>query len=456
MQNINPDIFKAYDIRGVYPDQIDGEFAYRLGGAFCRFLINNGEAGNRKIIMARDTRLSSDELAENLIQGITDQSFDVADLGLASAPLFYWAIIKEKAAGGLMVTASHNPAQYNGFKVCRADSRMVSGETGLFQIRDLMEQAGLETSFNAGKISQVDLKKEYLDFMLSFIKSSQRKPLKIVYDCANGTMGQEIEEISKLIPGEKEILFADPDGNFPNHEPNPIKPENMSALKNKIIESGADLGIAFDGDGDRIVFYDEKGEMVRGDFITALMAEILLKQNPGKKILSEVRSSRVVNEIIRQNGGIPVLGKSGHSLIKEHMRRENIFFGGEMSGHYFFQELGYIDSSLLVAIKILELLSREDKKLSRLVAPLKKYSSSGELNFEVADPDGVLMAAESHFKGAKGAQVKKIDGLTIEFADWWFNLRKSNTEPLVRLNMEADSPEILEEKRKELEGLICG
>lgn len=456
MQNTDPNVFKAYDIRGIFPDQIDGEFAYKLGGAFCRFLTNNGQAGSRKIIIARDARNSSDELAEDLAQGIADQSFDVVDLGLASTPLFYWAIIKEKAAGGIIVTASHNPKEYNGFKVCRGEARMVSGETGLFQIRDLMEQTGLETSFNSGKISRADLKREYLDFVAGFIAKSNSKPLKIVYDCANGAIGQEIEKVAPLIPGEHEILFAEPNGDFPNHEPNPIKPKNMSALKNKILESGADLGIAFDGDGDRIVFYDEKGEMVRGDFVTALAAEIILKQNPGKKILYEVRSSRIVPETIRQNGGIPVLGKAGHSLIKDHMRGENIFFGGEMSGHYFFQELGYIDSSLLVAIKILELLGRENKKLSQIVAPLKKYYSSGEVNFEVADSDQVLGAAESNFKSAQGAQVKKIDGLTIEFPDWWFNLRKSNTEPLVRLNMEADSPEILEEKRKELEGLICG
>lgn len=448
---INKNIFKAYDIRGVYPEEVNEEAAYRIGQAVMVFLENTGQADRRQIVVGRDARESSPDLAEALKQGLLSQGADIIDLGMVSTPLFYWAVIKEGAAGGIMVTASHNPAQYNGFKICAAGASSIGLANGLDKIYDLANQPDSGIKAAPGKITARDYLKEYADFIWQKFDAVNWRPLKLAIDCGNGMAGPELKEVLKKLPWPVEILYAEPDGRFPNHEANPIKEENVAVLREKVLAAGADLGIAFDGDADRVVFMDEKGELVRGDFTTALLAGELLKNNSGRKILYEVRSSKIVPETVLAKGGVPVLGRPGHSLMKDQMRLEDILFGGELSGHYFYQSLGYIENTLFTSLKILQILSVSGGTFSVLCAPLKKYFHSGEINFKVADADKTLAAVENHFSGAP---VKKIDGLTVEFSDWWFNLRKSNTEPLVRLNMEADSAALLEEKKAEVVALI--
>jgi phosphomannomutase len=453
-ESINSKIFKAYDVRGVYPDEINEDVAEEIGRAFIKFLVNNGEIGKRQIVVGRDTRLSSADLFEAITGGILSQEADIIDIGQVSTPLFYWAVIKTGAAGGVMITASHNPAKFNGFKFCRSDARPISADTGLGIIRELARQnQSFALSPLSGKIISQDLLVEYLDYLKTKIKTPAIKPLKLVIDCGNGVIGPEITELIKMLSCQTKVLYAEPDGEFPNHAPNPLLEENLVDLKREIKNGAADLGVVFDGDGDRAVFVDEKGETVRGDFITALIAKEILAQRPGQKILYEVRTSKIVPETITAAGGAPILGRPGHSLMKERMWQEKIAFGGELSGHYFFEELGFVDNAVFAMLYVLKILSREDKKFSEILAPLKKYWHSGEINFEVADADAVLADAEKHFGGG---QIKKIDGLTVEYPDWWFNLRKSNTEPLVRLNLEANSAELMEEKREELIGLING
>ena len=451
MSNINPSIFKAYDIRGVYPDEINEDAAYKIGQAFVKFLENEGKIGNRQIIVGRDARESSPNLFEALTQGLLSQGVDVIDIGEVSTPLFYWALIKEGVAGGIMITASHNPGQYNGFKICSAGSISIGAENGLFKIRDLAgrEDSGLLAT--PGKMTQKDLLADHINFISQKFNVKNLKPLKIIIDCGNGMAGPEISEIIKKLALQAEVLYAEPDGKFPNHEANPSKEETLAVLKNKVLSGKADLGMAFDGDADRIAFVDEKGETVRGDFVGALIALELLRKDPGQKVFYEVRTSKIVPEIIASAGGVAVLGRPGHSLIKQQMRKEDILFGGELSGHYFYKELGFIESTLFTMLEVLYILSSREKPFSAQTARFKKYFASGEINFKVREPDKILMDIEQKYKNA---QIKKIDGLTVIYADWWFNLRRSNTEPLIRLNLEADTRELMEEKKRELSILI--
>lgn len=445
------DIFKAYDIRGIYPEELDEDAAFSIAASLVQFLRIKREFGNSAIVLGRDARDSSESLYESAKDGLVAESADVIDLGLISTPLFYWAIGNQKAAGGIMITASHSPAEYNGFKLCRAEARSISSESGLMEIRELAKKERALKLQSPGKVFVKNLQKEYLEFVKSRFKNAKFKPLKITIDCGNGMAGPEVIELLKNYPFQAEIIFVEPDGSFPNHEANPIKEENVSTLREKVLAGKADLGIAFDGDGDRVAFLDEKGEMVRGDFITVLIGRELLKTNPGAKIFYEVRTSKIVPENISAAGGIAVLGRPGHSLIKEQMRRENILFGGELSGHYFYKDLGFIENALFTMMEMLRILSEENKPLSEIIRPLKKYFASGEINFKMADTGAVLRSVEEKFKDG---QIKKIDGLTVIYPDWWFNLRQSNTEPLVRLNLEADTPELLEEKKTILSQLI--
>jgi len=451
MSNINPSIFKAYDIRGVYPEEINEDAAYKIGQAFVKFLENEGRVGNRQIVVGRDTRESSQDLFDALTQGLLSQGADIIDIGAASTPLFYWAIINQSAAGGIMITASHNPAQYNGFKICAGQARSIGLENGLAKIRDLAAGSDFTIGAAVGKTTEKNLLSGYVDFVLENFAVKDLKPLKVIIDCGNGMAGPEILEIIKKLPWQTEVLYAQPDGRFPNHEANPIKEETLAALKEKVLSGKADLGAAFDGDGDRVAFLDEKGGLVRGDFVTALIAREILKKEPGQKIFYEVRTSKVVPEIVKENRGMPILGRPGHAPIKEQMRKEDILFGGELSGHYFYKKLGFIENTLFTMLEMARVINIEQKSLSEIIAPLKKYFVSGEINFKVGEPDKILADIEQKYSGA---EIKKIDGLTVIYPDWWFNLRKSNTEPLVRLNMEADSAELLEEKKKEVIDLI--
>jgi len=451
MSNLNPNIFKAYDVRGLYPEDINEEVAFSVAKALVEFLRNKGEFSGQPIIVGRDARNSSDSLYDAVSEGLVSEKADVIDVGTVSTTLFYWAIINQKAAGGIMITASHNPAEYNGFKICRAAARSISLDSGLAEIRELAKKEKAADLSLTGKIWHKDLLEEYISFVKNKITVEKIKSLKIVVDYGNGMAGAEVEKLLKFLPCSVESLFVEPDGSFPNHEANPIKEENRIILREKLLDIKADLGVAFDGDGDRIAFLDEKGELVRGDFITALIAQELLRDNFGQKILYEVRSSKIIPEVILAAGGAPILGRPGQSLMKEQMRQENILFGGELSGHYFYRDFGFIENTLFTMAEILRIISETQKPFSEIIIPLKKYFNSGEINFKVADADKTLAAAEKYFNGA---QIKKIDGLTVEFPNWWFNLRKSNTEPLVRLNLEAETAGLLEEKKKEVMALI--
>ncbi|MDD2753766.1 MAG: phosphomannomutase/phosphoglucomutase [Candidatus Portnoybacteria bacterium] len=451
MSNINSSIFKAYDIRGVYPDEINEDAAYKIGQAFVKFLENEGRVGNRQIVVGRDARESSQDLFDALTQGLLSQGADIIDIGEVSTPLFYWAIINQSAAGGIMITASHNPAQFNGFKICASQARSIGLENGLSKIRDLAAGSDFTVGAVVGKATEKNSLSGYIDFVLENFAVKELAPTKVVIDCGNGMAGPEILEIIKKLPWQTEVLYAEPDGRFPNHEANPIKEETLAVLKEKVLSGKADLGVAFDGDGDRVAFLDEKGGLVRGDFITALIAREILKKEPGQKIFYEVRTSKIVPEIVKANGGVPVLGRPGHAPIKEQMRKEDILFGGELSGHYFYKKFGFIENTLFTMLEMARVIYIEQKSLSEIIAPLKKYFVSGEINFKVGEPDKILADIEQKYSGA---EIKKIGGLTVIYPDWWFNLRKSNTEPLVRLNMEADSAELLEEKKREVVDLI--
>jgi len=445
---VNPKIFKAYDIRGIYPSEIDEEAVEKIGQAFINFLVEKQEIV-KKIVIGRDMRLSSSTLFKALVSGISAFDIEIIDIDVCSTPMFYFAIQQLGASGGMMITASHNPASYNGLKLCRENAISISGESGIYEIRDQINSivsVTSNTNFKASLI-KVNILDKYIDFILSKTQLNEIKPLKIVVDCGNGMVGPEIIKIAKKLSCQIIPLFCEPDGSFPNHEANPLKEENLTALKQKVLEEEADLGIAFDGDGDRVAFLDERGEVTRGDFITALLAKELLLEKPGQKILYEIRSSWIVREEIQKSGGIPVLSRAGHAPIKDKMRSENILFGGEFSGHYFFKDLGFVDNALMAMLKILEIISKENKSFSATLAPLNKYYASGEINFEIRDKDAKINELEKTYKN-RAKNIMHLDGLTMEFDDWWFNLRPSNTEPVLRLNLEAKNLDSLKEKKE--------
>ena len=457
---IDSKIFRAYDIRGAYPQQINGKTAFLIGKAFVEFLTTVSKKKNQKlkIVVGRDNRFSSKNLFKSLVKGILENGANVLDIGLSSTPRFYFSVIHSKTDGGIQITASHNPPQYNGFKITREKAIPVSGESGLGEIKRIIENNDFnKISFKKkGKVEKKEFLKEYIDFnlRLSKIKDFKKfKPYKIVIDTANAVSGLDVKNLFKKLPCKIFHLFSKLNGNFPNHNPDPLIKENLRFLIKEVKEKKAHLGVAFDGDGDRIIFVDEKGEIIRGDFITALIAQELLKEKPGQKILYEVRSSQIVRETIIKNRGVPILGKAGHSLIKEKMRKENILFAGELSGHYFFKEIGFFEGSLLVLLMVLKVLEREKESISEIINPFKVYFQSGEINFETKDKEEKLKKIEKHFL-KKAKNILRIDGLTMEFSDWWFNLRPSNTEDLLRLNIEAKTKKILREKKKEMTKLI--
>ena len=453
MSKINPKIFRAYDIRGIYPQELNEKTAFLLGKAFVKFL----KKKNPNILVSRDNRLSSKSLFNSLTKGILNGGGNIIDIGLSSTPRFYFSVLKSLTDGGIQITASHNPSNYNGFKLVKEKSIPISIDTGLGEIKEIIEKEEYnEKIFSKGKVTKKDFLEKYIDFNLKLAnlkRLSQLKFLKIVLDSANAVSGLDVKALFKKLPCKTFYLFNKLDGRFPNHQPDPTIKENLRFLITEIKKRKADLGIALDGDGDRVVFIDEKGEVARGDFITALIAQELLKEKPKEKILYEVRSSWVVRETIIKNKGVPILGKAGHSLIKERMRKENILFAGELSGHYFFRDIGFFEGPLLVILEILKILAKEKKPFSEIVQPFKKYFQSGEINFEVKEKEKKIEEIEQFYR-KKAKKIVKIDGLTLEFRDWWFNLRPSNTEDLLRLNLEAKEKNILEEKIKEISSLI--
>ncbi|MCK9379125.1 MAG: phosphomannomutase/phosphoglucomutase [Candidatus Moranbacteria bacterium] len=444
-------IFKAYDVRGTYPDQINEEITYKIGRAFARFL------GAKKVAVGRDIRQSSPALFEELKKGIIDEGADVYDLGLCTTPMVYFASGTLDVEGAIILTASHNPAEYNGMKFCRFNAVPIGENSGLHEIRDIVAENNFPETEIKGELIEKDIRDQYLKKLFSFFSLGDKK-FKIVADTANAMGALELD-LYKKFPENIELvtIFEEFDGSFPNHEANPLKLETLQALQKKVLEEKADLGISYDGDGDRLGFVDEKGEIIPMDLITGLIAEIVLEKNPGATILYDLRSSMAVKEIIEENGGKAIECRVGHALIKKQMREEGAIFAGELSGHYYFEENFTAEAGSLPAIYLLNLMAETGEKISSLTKKLKKYYHSGEINSEVADKDAILKKIKEIYKDGK---LGELDGIKISFWDnqpgkrWWLNVRPSNTEPVLRLNLEADNKELMEEKRDELLDLI--
>ena len=449
--SINPSIFKAYDVRGVYPGEINEETVYLVGRAFAVWLTKKARK-QPVIVVGSDARISSPGLKKALVRGILEQGGKIIDIGLATTPMFYFAVNKAKADGGAMVTASHNPAKYNGLKFTLKQARPVGEETGLEEIKAFALRAKFAASVKKGTLKKKLLFKKYVNFMLWQIKNIEMPDLKIAIDSGNGMAGLILPKLFKKIKRIKVFpLYFKIDCGFPNHEANPLKEDTLNDLKNLMRKKKADAGIAFDGDGDRVVFLTAEGRPARADFITALLAGEYLKKYPKAKIAFGVNSSRVVREAIAEKGGRPFVSRIGHSFFKEHLWKEGVVFGGELSGHYYFRDFFNADSGIFTMIKVLKIVAQEKKPLSELIKPFERYFASGEINFEVKDKFGIIKNLEKKFSDGR---VSKVDGLSVEYKDWWFNVRSSNTEPLLRLNLEAKTKKILEEKKKMLTIII--
>jgi phosphomannomutase len=436
-------IFKAYDIRGIVPRDLDADLAYRIGRAIPHVL------GAKSIVVGRDMRVTGEEIAGAVLKGIADSGADAFDMGLCTTPMNYYATGAGGYGGGIMVTASHNPAEYNGIKMSRENAAPVSYETGIGEIEKLVKGELPAKSESPGKIEKVDHWPECKAHFLKFNEGIG--PLKVAVDTGNGMSGKFLPEIFAELPCELVPLYFELDGTFPNHEANPLKRENMLDLMAKVKETGADIGVAFDGDGDRCMFVDERGEIVSSDLITALIARDVLPKHQGAVIIYDLRSSRVVAEEITAAGGVAVETRVGHSFMKGVMRERGAPFGGELSGHYYFREHYCSDCAELAMLSMLRLLSKSGKKLSELVQPLRRYHATGEINFEVEDKDSKIEELAAAF--ADGHE-SRLDGLTVRYADWWFNVRKSNTEPVLRLNLEADTAERRDEARERVEAIL--
>lgn len=438
----NPGIFRSYDIRGVVPDEFDPGEAYHIGRAYAE------HTRAKKIVVARDMRTSGDVILKELLRGLTDAGVNVALIGQSTTPMFYFAVHYLKADGGIMVTASHNPGKYNGLKMTRQQAVPIGGDSGLMEIRDLAAKRNWPEVASKGTVSEdPSIMAAYLDMAC---EPGAAQGLKIVVDAGNGMAGLLLPEVAKRIGGEIIPLYWDPDGTFPNHEANPLEEKNMKDLHAAVLKHGADLGVAFDGDADRVFFGTEAGVTVPGDISGAIIAREILKEQPGATILYDLRSSRATKEAIEAAGGKPSMCKVGHSNIKAQMRRENAVFATELSGHLYFTPW-YAESGLMAMMKIIKVLKASGGTMSELVQPLLRYAKTPEINFEVADKDAAFRRLKAKYADAK---IMELDGISIDYPDWWANVRASNTEPLLRLNMEAKTPALLAEKQAEIEGII--
>ncbi len=437
-------IFKAYDIRGTYPDQIDARIARRIGQALVHFL------KAKRLVVGRDMRTMAPEIQDAVIGGILSMGCDVIDIGLASTPMGYYAIGKLPCDGGLIVTASHNPKQYIGFKLCRQEARPMSGDTGIKDIEKLVHGPDLATAARAGKRDHVNVKAEFEQHIANFQKGIA--PMTIVVDYANGMGAHEAPAIFAKIPGLKVVsLYEELDGTFPNHEANPLKESNLDDLRAAVKKHKAPLGLAFDGDADRCAFVDEDGRTVHADLITVILARGMLQRFPGKGIIYDLRSSKVVPEEIQKLGGRPVRERVGHSFMKETMRRTDCIGGGELSGHFYFAENYFTDCGVLAAIMVMNQMSQEKRRLKAAADELRKYFPTGEINFKVADKDSLMQQVERKYATGK---IDHLDGVTVTFPDWWVNVRPSNTEPYLRMCLEADTKALMDEKKAELIAIL--
>jgi phosphomannomutase len=458
---INPTIFRAYDIRGIYPQDINEETSFYIGKAFIEFLKKNKKNKNLNIVVGRDNRISSPILFESLTKGILNSGANVINIGLATTAMLYFSVAHYKFDGGIEITASHNPPQYNGFKIVRETSFSIGRDNGLEEIKKLalklQKQKSAKGDKKSGRIFRKDVASDYIRFNLQDLNLNKARPLRLVVDTANGVAGIIVSKILKKIKYKTYYLFSKLDGSFPNHLPDPTKEENLRFLKKEVKEKKADLGLALDGDGDRIVFVDEKGEMILPDLIFALVSSQILKSNPGEKILYTIASSNIVRDTIKNRGGLPVVSPIGYTFIKERMRKENIIFAGEYSSHYYPRSHYFSEAPFFVLFKVLGIISESGKKFSEIIKPYKKYSYSGDIVFELEDKNLVRKSREilkRLEKRYKNGDIIKIDGIRVDFPEWWFILRPSNTEPILKLIVEAKSKKLMEEKKRELAKLI--
>ncbi len=441
-------IFHAYDIRGIYPKELTTDIAERIGLALANFLSPS------TCVIGWDMREGGRALASAAADGLRKGGCDTIEIGLCSTPMNYFATANYGYDAGVQATASHNPAEYNGFKISQEDAKPISYETGLQQIETMVLKGPLSLSDETGEKHRRNIVQEYHDYVLSWREDgASKRKLKIVVDAGNGIAGVDAGPVWERMPHEITPLFFEPNSKFPNHVPDPMNPKNLEVLIAKVKEQKADIGIAFDGDADRVAFVDETGAPVASDSITALLAADLLRKEKGAKIIIDLRSSWAVREAVQAAGGVPVIYRVGHSYIKARMREIQALFAGELSGHYYYRHNFYTDSGIITAILLLNIVTRTGNPLSKLVSPYAKYHRSGEKNFKVASPPAALARLEKEFSaGAK--KVEKLDGLSVEFEDWWFNARPSNTEPLLRLNVEAKSADQLQENLSKLEASL--
>jgi phosphomannomutase len=449
---VKPDIFKAYDIRGIYPTELDETVAYEVGRAFVAYL------GARRIGVGRDMRVSSPALAAAFIDGARAQGADVVDYGLIGTDMLYYAVARDGLDGGAEITASHNPKDYNGMKLVARDALPLSGDRGIAEIRDLvLEGRTPPPGRPRGTLEAGHVLDDYVRHVLSFIEVSAIRPFAAVLDAGNGIAGLVAPRLFDALPGRTVRLCFDVDGTFPNHEANPLIEANRRDLVERVVAERADLGIAWDGDADRCFFVDGRGEFVAGDFITALLAEAFLRKHPGAKIVYDVRASYAVKDTVARLGGVALMNRVGHAFFKKRMREEGAVFGGEVTGHYYFRDNFYADNGFIPALLILELMSTKGQTLDALLAPLRaRYFISGEINTRVRDMREVHAKLEALAARYADGRVSWMDGVSVEYPDWHFNVRPSNTEPLLRLNLEATTPELMAARRDEVLALIRG
>ncbi|MCG3206854.1 MAG: Phosphomannomutase/phosphoglucomutase [Anaerolineae bacterium] len=445
--HVNPSIFKAYDIRGIYPTDLNEDVGYAIGRAFASFLQVD------TVIVGRDMRLSGPAMFGAVTRGLMDQGADVINIGMVSTDQYYYACATLGHAG-MMVTASHNPAQYSGFKMVRKMPQLLSGDEGIQDLRRIVENDDFAPAARKGKMTKIDLSEEFVQMVVSLVDADALAKLKVIADTGNGMVGPILKRVYDRLPAiELTGMYLDPDGSLPNHGLDPLQPENRAELQARVVAEGADVGFAFDGDGDRFFTIDDRGEFVSGDFLTALMGQYYLEKYPGSNIVYDVRASWAVPDLITAAGGTPLMERVGHAFIKRRMSQENAVYGGEVTGHYYFKDFFFADSGIVPSLIILEMLSKKKARLSDLLKQLEaKYFISGEINTRIAgDPQAKMEELAQIYAAGK---VEWFDGVSVTFDDWHFNVRPSNTEPLLRLNLEATSKAMMEQKRDEVLDII--
>jgi phosphomannomutase len=448
--SINASIFKAYDVRGLYPSEVNEDAARQIGRGFVSYL------QAKRIAVSHDMRLSSPSLTEAFIDGARHQGADVVNYGLMGTDMMYYAVARDGHDGGVQITASHNPKEYNGIKMVRREAFPLSGDEGISDIRDMLLSGRLpKESDRTGSVSQMDVTRDYVNHVVSFIDPSIIKPFNVVLDAGNGIAGLIAPKLFERLPCKVKALCFEVDGTFPNHEANPLIEENRRDIVEQVKRDRADVGIAWDGDADRCFFIDGTGEFIAGDFITALLAEAFLIKHPGAKVVYDVRASYAVKDIVAKYGGTALMNRVGHAFFKRRMREEGAIFGGEVTGHYYFRDNFYADNGFIPALLILELMSRKGQTLHELLAPLReKYFISGEINTRVSSMDVIPPKLDGLAARYSDGNVYHLDGLSAEYPAWHFNVRASNTEPMLRLNLEATTRELMEQKRDEVLAFI--